>query len=335
MSLQPKTTTLTLNSVPSGLTIAFNFGAVTTPAIETVIQNSQNTISAGTPQTLGGTTYDFSSWSDGGAATHVVTAPKSGTGASYAATYTAESGGGGGGGGGGGLPPDLTLAWSTKFPQVAVDGLNDLTATITNKGSVGSQQTHLRFTIPATLQLQGPPLYQVGSGCTGTTSVDCNLDYVANGGTTTVVVEVKALSAGTQTIQGTLTDAVDANLADNTASVSFDVAARSSPPPPPLPATIAVGSVTLPAAELLPGKKASASARVLDSSKHVIRPSRMSCTVKVAGRRVTAKATYRSSRVWCAFTIPAKTKKRATVVGAIQVATTRAKASRTFRASVR
>jgi hypothetical protein len=44
-----------------------------------VILNSQNTISAPTPQALNGKTYDFQSWSVGGAATHSITATGSAT----------------------------------------------------------------------------------------------------------------------------------------------------------------------------------------------------------------------------------------------------------------
>src|SRR5262249_26764714 len=47
---------------------------------------SANSISAPTPQTLAGTSYAFSSWSDGGAQTHNVTAPAAPT--MYTATYT-------------------------------------------------------------------------------------------------------------------------------------------------------------------------------------------------------------------------------------------------------
>jgi hypothetical protein len=50
----------------------------------TVIVGSRNTISAITPQVKGRKTYAFSSWSDGGAATHDIVAPAS------AATYTAR-----------------------------------------------------------------------------------------------------------------------------------------------------------------------------------------------------------------------------------------------------
>jgi hypothetical protein len=49
-----------------------------------VILGSSNSISAPTPQTLGGLTYNFGSWSDGGARAHSVTANGSAT---YTATY--------------------------------------------------------------------------------------------------------------------------------------------------------------------------------------------------------------------------------------------------------
>jgi hypothetical protein len=49
-----------------------------------VIVNSTNTISAVTPQTKAKNTYVFSSWSDGGAQTHSITAPAT------ARTYTAK-----------------------------------------------------------------------------------------------------------------------------------------------------------------------------------------------------------------------------------------------------
>jgi hypothetical protein len=41
----------------------------------TVIVGSTNSISATTPQTKGGKSYTFQSWSDGGAQTHNIVAP--------------------------------------------------------------------------------------------------------------------------------------------------------------------------------------------------------------------------------------------------------------------
>jgi hypothetical protein len=58
------------------------------PFTRTVIVGSTNSISATTPQSLGGTNYAFSSWSDGGAQTHNIVAPTTAP-PPYTATYTA------------------------------------------------------------------------------------------------------------------------------------------------------------------------------------------------------------------------------------------------------
>jgi hypothetical protein len=50
-----------------------------------VIVGSNNSVSAPSPQTLAGSSYTFSSWSDGGAQTHNVVAPAAA--ATYTATY--------------------------------------------------------------------------------------------------------------------------------------------------------------------------------------------------------------------------------------------------------
>ncbi|WBB77584.1 PQQ-dependent sugar dehydrogenase [Micromonospora sp. WMMD882] len=87
--LDPRTVNLTFDTNPSGLQVAVNSGAQATPFTRTVIQGSTNTVSAVTPQTSGGQTYAFSSWSDGGAQTHIVTAPTTPT--TYTAGFTAQS----------------------------------------------------------------------------------------------------------------------------------------------------------------------------------------------------------------------------------------------------
>ena len=75
VSLQPKTVDLTFASSPSGLSLAVDGIASTTPFTQTVIQKSANSLSATSPQTLNGTNYAFSSWSDSGAATHNIDRP--------------------------------------------------------------------------------------------------------------------------------------------------------------------------------------------------------------------------------------------------------------------
>jgi glucose/arabinose dehydrogenase len=82
--LDPRTVTLTFQSQPVPLQLAVNGTAATAPFTRTVIIGSTNTVSAPSPQTTGGRTYGFQTWSDGGAQTHTITAP------SLAATYRAR-----------------------------------------------------------------------------------------------------------------------------------------------------------------------------------------------------------------------------------------------------
>jgi glucose/arabinose dehydrogenase/PKD repeat protein len=84
--LDPLTVSLTFASNPSGLQLTVGSSAAATPFSRTVIQGSANSISAPTPQTSAGTSYNFGAWSDGGAQSHVITAPTTPT--TYTATYT-------------------------------------------------------------------------------------------------------------------------------------------------------------------------------------------------------------------------------------------------------
>jgi glucose/arabinose dehydrogenase len=83
--LDPKTVTLSFASNPSGLTLSVNGVNFTTPFTRTVIQGSVNGLSAPTPQTISSGTYDFTSWSNGGARVHNITANANG---SFTATFT-------------------------------------------------------------------------------------------------------------------------------------------------------------------------------------------------------------------------------------------------------
>ncbi len=87
--LAPRTVKLTLATVPSGLQVGLNGTAATAPLTRTVIVGSANSVSAPTPQSLNGT-WTFASWSDGGTASHTVTAPA--TDSTLTATYQSSSG---------------------------------------------------------------------------------------------------------------------------------------------------------------------------------------------------------------------------------------------------
>lgn len=83
--LDPQTVNLTFQTSPSGLQLTVGSASGTAPFTRTVIVGSSNSVSAPSPQTLGGRSYGFRSWSDGGAQTHNIVAPATAT--SYTATY--------------------------------------------------------------------------------------------------------------------------------------------------------------------------------------------------------------------------------------------------------
>jgi glucose/arabinose dehydrogenase len=87
--LDPRTVALTFQSGPPGLNLVVGSSGASAPFTRTVIVGSTNSISAPSPQTLGGTTYRFSSWSDGGAQTHNVVAP--GTATAYTAAFAPDA----------------------------------------------------------------------------------------------------------------------------------------------------------------------------------------------------------------------------------------------------
>jgi PKD repeat protein len=102
--LDPQAVQLTFQSEPAGLKlIVGDSEATATPFSRTVIVGSTNSVSAPSPQTLAVTSYEFASWSDGGAQSHDVIAGASPS--TYTATYTSA---------GNGPPPDCTITGTSK-----------------------------------------------------------------------------------------------------------------------------------------------------------------------------------------------------------------------------
>ena len=77
------TVTLTLITQPAGLQLTLDGALVDTPFAFASIVGTARTLGAPSPQRLSKSNYKFSSWSDGGAQTHVITTPAANT------TYTA------------------------------------------------------------------------------------------------------------------------------------------------------------------------------------------------------------------------------------------------------
>ncbi len=89
--IQPETVDLTFASSPTGLQLVVGSGSNAAPFTRTMIVGSTTSISAPTPQTSGGTSYAFASWSDGGARNHNIVAGSSPT--TFTATFTPQAAG--------------------------------------------------------------------------------------------------------------------------------------------------------------------------------------------------------------------------------------------------
>ncbi len=86
VDILPRLVTLTLQSSPGGLQVTYGGQPQTAPFIFQANVGMQIPIGAVTPQSSGGNTYNFTSWSDAGAADHTIPAPAGAT--TYTATYT-------------------------------------------------------------------------------------------------------------------------------------------------------------------------------------------------------------------------------------------------------
>jgi glucose/arabinose dehydrogenase len=87
LRLDPETVDLSFATDPGGLVLSVGSRTDTAPFMHTAIIGARLTISAPTPQTQGSTTYEWSSWSDGGARNHDIIAPAADT--TYTATFSA------------------------------------------------------------------------------------------------------------------------------------------------------------------------------------------------------------------------------------------------------
>jgi glucose/arabinose dehydrogenase len=85
LRLDPQTTVLTFQTSPGGFNLVVGSESGASSFSRTVIVNSSNTVSAPPTQLKGKQNWIFDSWSDGGAATHTITAP--GVSTTYTARY--------------------------------------------------------------------------------------------------------------------------------------------------------------------------------------------------------------------------------------------------------
>jgi glucose/arabinose dehydrogenase len=89
--VRPRTATINLATSPAGLQVTLDGQPMPTPYAAGSVVGMERTIGVVSPQVWNGTTYEFVSWSDGGAAAHVINTPSSAT--TYTATFQAAASG--------------------------------------------------------------------------------------------------------------------------------------------------------------------------------------------------------------------------------------------------
>ncbi len=193
VALQPQTVGLTLASTPPGLQLALDSVSQATPFTTTVIVGSTHSVSAVSSQTLGGVTYTFSSWSDGGAATHNVTAPATAT--TYTATYTgtdhpptatATASPTSGnvpltvsfdGSGSSDPDPGDTLSYSWDLNGDGTYGDSTAATPTYTYTTPGTYAVRLKVTDPSGMSATSSPITITATGTFGTTSIGSSVDY--------------------------------------------------------------------------------------------------------------------------------------------------------------
>ncbi len=88
--IQPNKVSVTITTVPSGLTINVDGQPKPTPYLFNGVVGVLRTLTSVSPQTLNGNNYTFASWSDAGASQHDIATP--GTNTTYTATFTTVGG---------------------------------------------------------------------------------------------------------------------------------------------------------------------------------------------------------------------------------------------------
>jgi uncharacterized repeat protein (TIGR01451 family) len=200
--LYPKTVNFTFQSQPAGLQLNINGVTATTPFVHAVIVNSNNSVSAPTPQTLNGVQYVFQSWSDGGAQTHTIRAGTSN------ATFTANF---------------APMSADVQIVKTGVLGAGKFTYTlqVRNNGPAQAQGVVVKDVLPNKTQFASVSSSQ--GTCTGGSTVTCQLGTLSNGQTVTITLVVNVTKAA-GFVTNTATVSVSANSPDlNTGNNSSSI----------------------------------------------------------------------------------------------------------------
>ena len=137
------------------------------------------------------------------------------------------------GGGGGGGPDLVVTVGADQTTGLQVGDVVFVTFSIVATAQKGGATTlHLLVTLPDNVELQGAPLFERGSGCTGARNLDCYLDFLSAGMTTPIRMALK-LMAGTQAVISARTQQAESDLnpADNQAAITLAIGSAATATP--------------------------------------------------------------------------------------------------------
>ncbi len=125
---------------------------------------------------------------------------------------------------------DLRLIVPPVSGTLPIGKAQDVNLSVANAGTGTALAVHVTIALGPGMELNGPPYTERGSGCTGTTTIDCDLDFLEPGMATPIHFAVKLTRLGVTTLTASVDSAygADADETDNSGSVTFRVIV---PPP--------------------------------------------------------------------------------------------------------
>ena len=100
---------------------------------------------------------------------------------------------------------NLVPNFQQNSPNPGVGGPIDFLTGVTNTGNQTAGDVVLTVSLPSGMRLLGSPFYERGTGCTGTRTIVCDLDFLAGQSSTLIRYSVQVTEPGRQTMTATVT----------------------------------------------------------------------------------------------------------------------------------
>ncbi len=108
-------------------------------------------------------------------------------------------------------------------PTPGPGGEADFTVYVANHGTGTATNVNLQIQLPAGARLTGAPAYDRGTGCTGLTTVECFLDFLPPGTSSTLRFGMLTVKGVTTINLAVSSSEVDADPSDTEASLTMRV----------------------------------------------------------------------------------------------------------------